>query len=83
MRFKNGQKVRMVWKSIFCGGSNQGVIVNVERPTKKLLVRMKNGDHVIHSLAESDLCEVVREEDFPAYCVALGREYRLLKAKLD
>ncbi len=26
MYFKKGQKVRMVWKSVFCGGSNKGVI---------------------------------------------------------
>ena len=77
MRLKKGQKVRMVWKSLFCGGSNEGVIVGAQRSNANIMVRMKNGDHVIHDLNNSDLCDVVREEDFPAYCVTLGREYRL------
>jgi len=71
-RFKKGQSVRMVWKSISCGGSNKGVVVSTMRPESKIMVQMSNGDHVIHSLKDNDLCEVVKEEDWPAYCVMLG-----------
>ena len=71
-RLKKGQEVRMVWKSVFCGGSNKGVIVNTMKPESKIVVRMKNGDHVIHSMHDTEVCDVVREEDWPAYCVMLG-----------
>jgi hypothetical protein len=62
----------MVWKSIFCGGSNQGVIVGTPRSESKIMVKMKSGDLVVHNLKDSDVCEVVHERDWPAYCVMLG-----------
>ena len=71
-RFKKGQPVRMVWKSIFCGGSNQGVIVDRSRSEPKIMVKMKSGDYVVHNLKDSDVCDVVHEKDWPAYCVMLG-----------
>lgn len=71
-RFKKGQQVRMVWKSVFCGGSNKGVIVNTMKPGSKIVVEMKNGDHVVHNMGDTDVCDVVREEDWPSYCVMLG-----------
>ena len=81
MKFRKGQKVRMIWKSVFCGGSNAGVVVGTRYRGSNVMVRMQNGDHVIHDLRNSDVCEVIREEDFPQYCVAIGREYRLAKTR--
>ena len=72
MYFKKGQKVRMVWKSVFCGGSNKGVIVATRPADSKMMVKMQSGDCVIHDVADADTCEIVREEDYPLYCWNLG-----------
>ena len=74
MYFKKGQKVRMVWKSVFCGGSNKGVIVATKPNDSRMMVKMKSGDCVIHDVADTHVCEVVREEDYPLYCWKLGTE---------
>jgi hypothetical protein len=72
VRFKNGQPVRMVWKSFFCGGSNKGVVVRTTPRTPAVMVRMSNGDLVVHQLSNTEICEVVPEEEYPEYCVKLG-----------
>jgi len=64
MHFKKGQKVRMIWKSILCGGSNQGVVIATRITDSKMLVKMKSGDCVIHDTVDTHLCDVVREEDY-------------------
>jgi hypothetical protein len=72
--FKKGQKVRMVWKSVSCGGSNRGVIVATRPNDSKMMVKMKSGDCVIHDVGDTEACEVIREEDYPLYCWNLGAD---------
>jgi hypothetical protein len=72
MHVKKGQKVRMVWKTFFCGGNNQGVVTEVRPSDQRIMVKMNNGDYVIHNTVRTDLCDVVYEENWPSYCVELG-----------
>jgi len=37
-----------------------------------MMVKMQSGDCVVHDIADTDTCEVVREEDYPLYCWNLG-----------
>jgi len=67
VHFKKGQKVRMIWKSILCGGSNQGVVIATKGADSKMVVKMKSGDCVIHDIMNTHLCDVVREEDYSRY----------------
>ena len=62
----------MVWKHAFCSGSNKGVVVSASARSPRIIVRMSSGDHVVHNLRETEFCEVVSEDDWPTYCVALG-----------
>jgi hypothetical protein len=64
VHFKKGQKVRIIWKSIMCGGSNKGVVIATRATDSKMLVKMKSGDCVIHDTRNKHLCEIVREEDY-------------------
>ena len=74
MHFKKGQKVRMIWKSILCGGSNQGVVIATRATDSKMLVKMKSGDCVIHDTVDAHLCDVIREEDYSkAHTIAFSR----------
>ncbi len=70
--FKQGQRVRMVWKHGFCGGSNKGVVVSATARSPRIIVKMKGGDHVVHNLNEADFCEVVSEDEWPSFCATLG-----------
>jgi hypothetical protein len=72
MHFKEGEKVRMVWKTFFCGGDLRGVVTNVSPSDKKIIVKMRNGDYVVHDTTRTEFCKIVREENWPAYCVELG-----------
>jgi hypothetical protein len=75
MHFREGQQVRMIWKSFFCGGDNRGVITRVTPSDKKIMVKMNSGDYVVHETIRTELCDVVHEEDWPAYCVELGTRH--------
>ena len=71
-KFQRGDKVRMVWKGIFCGGSNKGVVVNTCPQNTQVIVQMRDGDHVIHDLNNSQFCEVVREGDWKSFRRSFG-----------
>jgi hypothetical protein len=62
----------MVWKHSFCGGSNKGVVISASAKSPRIIVKMKDGDHVVHNLGETDNCEIISEEEWPMFCAILG-----------
>ena len=58
MHFKEGEKVRMVWKTFFCGGDLRGVVTNVSPSDKKIIVKMRNGDYVVHDTTRTEFSPV-------------------------
>ena len=71
-KFQRGDKVRMVWKGVFCGGSNKGIVTDSCTRNARVIVQMQDGDHVIHNLKNSQFCEVVRESDWKSFRRSFG-----------
>ena len=70
MKFKAGDKVRMVWKPMHGFRdvpTQRGEVVGVNSSgytTPKMLVRLENGDHVIQDVEESRDAWVSFKPDF-------------------
>ena len=70
MRFKKGDKVRMVWKPMHGFRdvpTQRGVVVNINTTTydnPKMLVRLENGDHVIQDVDDPRDAWVSFKPDF-------------------
>ena len=71
-KFQRGDKVRMVWKGVFCGGSNKGIIASTCTQNSQVVVHMRDGDHVIHNLRNSEFCEVVKEDEWKSFRRSFG-----------